>query len=97
MPRGLSDAYYLMMRALRDAIRQPAVELTNIFIPMFFFAVTVGAIGQVAGRAFGGDNFLGFQMPVAVLQAVAGVADKAGISERYATRRVAQSLQVGGQ
>ena len=79
MVRGVSDAYYLMVRALRDAVRQPAVELTNIFIPMFFFAVTVGAIGNVAGRAFGVENFLGFQMPVAILQAVAGVAGSAGL------------------
>lgn len=75
----LHDAYHLTVRALRDAIRQPAVEITNIFIPMFFFAVTVGAIGSVAGRAFGVDNFLGFQMPVAVLQAVAGAAGSAGL------------------
>jgi len=77
--RGLIDSYYLMVRGLRDALRQPEVELTNIFIPMFFFAVTVGAIGSVAGVAFGVDNFLGFQMPVAVLQAVAGVAGSAGL------------------
>ncbi len=79
IPRTLLDSYYLMLRALRDALRQPAVELTNIFIPMFFFAVMVGAIGSIAGQAFGVTNFLGFQMPVAVLQAVAGVAGSAGI------------------
>ena len=73
------DSYHLMMRALRESIRQPAVEVTNIFIPMFFFAVTVGAIGGVAGRAFGVTNFLGFQMPVAILQAVAGSSGAAGL------------------
>jgi ABC-2 type transport system permease protein len=77
--RILQDSYVLMIRALRDALRQPAVEITNIFIPMFFFAVTVGAIGNVAGVAFGVDNFLAFQMPVAILQAVAGVAGSAGM------------------
>lgn len=79
MTRTLVDSYHLMIRALRDALRQPAVEVTNIFIPMFFFAVTVGAIGSIAGQAFGVTNFLGFQMPVAVLQAVAGVAGSAGL------------------
>jgi len=68
-----------MIRALRESMRQPAVELTNIFIPMFFFAVTVGAIGSIAGTAFGVDNFVGFQMPVAILQAVAGTAGSAGL------------------
>lgn len=72
-------SYFLMLRALRETRRQPAVEITNIFIPMFFFAVTVGAIGSVAGRAFGVTNFLAFQMPVAILQAVAGTAGSAGL------------------
>jgi ABC-2 type transport system permease protein len=72
-------SYFLMLRALRESLRQPAVEITNIFIPMFFFAVTVGAIGGVASRAFGVTNFVGFQMPVAILQAVAGTAGMAGL------------------
>jgi len=72
-------SYFLMVRALRESIRQPIVEISNIFIPMFFFAVTVGAIGGVAGRAFGVTNFLGFQMPVAILQAVAGASGTAGL------------------
>jgi ABC-2 type transport system permease protein len=70
MMQALRDTYHLVMRSLREAGRQPAIEAGNIFIPMFFFAVTVGAIGQVAGRAFGVTNYLGFQMPVAILQAV---------------------------
>jgi ABC-type multidrug transport system permease subunit len=75
----ISHTYYLVMRSLRETWRQPAVEITNIFIPMFFFAVTVGAIGNVAGRAFGVSNYTGFQMPIAVLQAVAGASGSAGI------------------
>jgi len=77
--RLFSDTYYLMLRSLRETMRQPAVEITNIFIPMFFFAVTVGAIGNVAGRAFGITNYTGFQMPVAILQAVAGGAGSSGL------------------
>jgi ABC-2 type transport system permease protein len=75
----LTDTWYLMIRALRETLRQPALEIGNIFIPMFFFAVTVGAIGNVAGRAFGVTNYTGFQMPVAVLQAVAGASGAAGL------------------
>lgn len=70
----LSTTYFLAVRALRETIRQPGVEIQNIFIPMFFFAVTVGAIGNVSGRAFGVENYTGFQMPVAILQGVAGTA-----------------------
>jgi ABC-2 type transport system permease protein len=73
------NGYYLMVRALRESLRQPAIELTNVFIPMFFFAVTVGAIGGVAAQAFGVENYVGFQMPVAVLQAVAGTSGSAGL------------------
>lgn len=79
MTRTLVDGYWLMVRSLRETMRQPAIEITNIFIPMFFFAVTVGAIGNVAGRAFGVENYTGFQMPVAILQAVAGAAGSSGI------------------
>jgi ABC-2 type transport system permease protein len=73
------SGYFLMLRSLRESLRQPAVEITNIFIPVFFFAVTVGAIGGVSSVAFGVDNFTAFQMPVAVLQAVAGAAGSAGL------------------
>ncbi len=77
--RLLTDTWYLMLRSLRETARQPAIEITNIFIPMFFFAVTVGAIGNVAGRAFGVTNYTAFQMPVAILQAVAGAAGASGL------------------
>jgi ABC-2 type transport system permease protein len=79
MMRIAYDTYYLTMRALRETMRQPAFELPNVFIPIFFFAVTVGAIGSVAARAFGVDNFMGFQMPVAILQGVAGAAGSSGL------------------
>ncbi|HEY7269154.1 MAG TPA: ABC transporter permease, partial [Dehalococcoidia bacterium] len=68
-----------MLRALRETLRQPAVEGTNIFIPLFFFAVTVGAIGGVASKAFGVQDYAGFQMPVAILQGVAGAAGSSGL------------------
>jgi ABC-2 type transport system permease protein len=77
--KAIRDTMALCGRGIREGLRQPALEITNIFIPMFFFAVTVGAIGASAGRAFGIENYTGFQMPVAVLQAVAGAAGAAGL------------------
>jgi ABC-2 type transport system permease protein len=74
------DTYQLTLRGLREVMRQPALEIGNIFIPIFFFAVTVGAIGESAARAFGIDNYTGFQMPIAILQGVAGAAGVAGIA-----------------
>jgi ABC-2 type transport system permease protein len=72
--RVVRDTYILTMRSLRESSRQPAIEIGNLFIPLFFFAVTVGAIASVAEPAFGVSNFTGFQLPVAILQAVAGSA-----------------------
>jgi ABC-2 type transport system permease protein len=80
MTAVIAHSWYLMLRGLRESIRQPAIEIGNIFIPMFFFAVTVGAISGVAGRAFGVTNYVGFQMPVAILQGVAGAAGAGGLS-----------------
>ena len=79
MTKAIRDTSALTARGIREGLRQPALEITNIFIPMFFFAVTVGAIGASAARAFGVENYTGFQMPVAVLQAVAGAAGAAGL------------------
>ena len=72
-------SYILMVRAVREATRQPGVEVSNIFIPLFFFFVIVGAVGSIAATAFGVDNFVGFQMPVAMLQAAAGAAGMSGL------------------
>lgn len=79
MTRVLRDTWYLMLRGLRESLRQPAIEIGNIFIPMFFFAITVGAISGVAARAFGVTNYVGFQLPVAILQGVAGSAGAGGM------------------
>ena len=78
--RVLTDARYLAMRAIRESLRQPGVEITNIFIPLFFLAVSTGAIANFSERGFGVDNYLAFQLPVAVLQAVAGSSSASGIA-----------------
>jgi ABC-2 type transport system permease protein len=74
----LIASYHLMVRALRESIRNPGVEIQNIFIPVFFLFVTVGAIGEISGSAFGVDNYEGFQLPVAILQGAAGAAGMGG-------------------
>jgi ABC-2 type transport system permease protein len=74
------DTLYLTRRGLMEAVRQPAFEVQNIFIPLFFFAVTVGAIGNISGDAFGVVDYAGFQMPVAILQGAAGAASVSAIA-----------------
>jgi ABC-2 type transport system permease protein len=76
--KTLVASYHLMVRALRESIRNPGVEVQNIFIPVFFLFVTVGAIGEISGSAFGVDNYEGFQLPVAILQGAAGAAGMGG-------------------
>src|SRR3989449_9863187 len=74
----IKATFYLTARALRETLRQPGVEIQNIFIPLFFLFVTVGAIGEVSGAAFGVENYKGFQLPVAILQGTAGTAGMGG-------------------
>ena len=76
----LIHARYLAGRAIRESLRQPGVEITNIFIPLFFLAVSTGAIANFSQRGFGVENYLAFQLPVAVLQAVAGSSSASGIA-----------------
>ncbi len=78
--RVLTDARYLAIRAIRESLRQPGVEITNVFIPLFFLAVSTGAIANFSERGFGVENYLAFQLPVAVLQAVAGSSAASGIA-----------------
>jgi ABC-2 type transport system permease protein len=77
--RIVSDTWLLTLRALRESARQPANEIGNAFIPLFFYAVSVGAIGSVAATAFGVEDYKGFQLPVAVLQGAAGIAAGSGL------------------
>lgn len=78
--RLITDTAMLTRRALRETLRQPANEIGNIFIPLFFFVVTVGAVGEVAQNAFGVADYKGFQLPVAILQGAAGVAGGSGLA-----------------
>ncbi|MCX7618669.1 ABC transporter permease [Tepidiforma sp.] len=77
---GITATWLLTVRAFRESLKQPANELPNAFIPLFFYVVTVGAIGSVAQNAFGVADYKGFQLPVAVLQGAAGVASGAGLA-----------------
>ncbi|MCH8200829.1 MAG: ABC transporter permease [Chloroflexi bacterium] len=74
------DVYQLTLRSLREVVRQPAFEVQNYFIPLFFFAVTVGALGNVSERAFGLENYRAFAMPVAILQGAAGGASYSALA-----------------
>jgi ABC-2 type transport system permease protein len=63
--------WLLTLRSVRESLRQPGIEIGNVFIPLFFFFVIIGSLESVASSAFGVEDFVGFQLPVALLQAVA--------------------------
>lgn len=58
--------YWLGVREIRNAVRQPAYFLPGLFIPVFFFFVTVGALSGFA-RGSGLENYKAFQLPVSIL------------------------------
>lgn len=78
--RAVTDTLLLTRRSLMEAVRQPGNEVVNAFIPIFFYVVTVGGLGQVASQAFNVEDYKGFQLPVAILQGAAGVASGAGLA-----------------
>jgi ABC-2 type transport system permease protein len=60
-------------RAIRAILREPEQWAPGLIVPVFFFAVNVGALERVSGFAGVGD-FKAFQIPVAILFAVTGVS-----------------------
>ena len=66
------DVMSLGGRALRSIPRDPESIIPALFVPVFFFAVNVGALQDLAERIPGMD-YKAFQLPVAILFAVTGV------------------------
>ena len=60
-------------RAIRGIPREPEALVPALIVPIFFFAVNVGALGDIASFA-GVDDFQAFQLPVAIVFAVTGIS-----------------------
>jgi ABC-2 type transport system permease protein len=60
-------------RAIRAIPREPEALLPALIIPLFFFIVNVGALSDIASFA-GVDDYLAFQLPVAIIFAVTGIS-----------------------
>lgn len=69
----LSDLTAVASRALRQIPREPEAILPALVIPLFFFVVNVGSLSTVAEQG-GVEDFLAFQLPVAIVFAVTGVS-----------------------
>ena len=69
----IRDTTSVAERALRSIPRDPEVTIPALFIPVFMYIMTVGALNDVA-EEIPGLNYRAFQIPVAVLFAVTGIS-----------------------
>jgi ABC-2 type transport system permease protein len=74
-PAGLlSDVIAITTRSIRGILREPELFIFALIIPVFFFVVQLGALGDVAQRAFGISSYAAFQLPISVLFAAASTS-----------------------
>jgi ABC-2 type transport system permease protein len=73
-PAGFfSDLWTVAARALRAIPKEPESIIPALIIPLFFFIVNVGSLSDVS-RLVGVNDFLAFQLPVAIVFAVTGIS-----------------------
>lgn len=74
-PSGFAgDMAAVAVRALRSLTREPEAIIPALIIPVFFYAINIGALQDVAERLPGNIDFKAFQLPVAIIFAVTGVS-----------------------
>jgi ABC-2 type transport system permease protein len=71
-PAGwLADVVAITGRSVRSILREPELFIFALIIPVFFFVVQVGALGDVAQEFMGISSYPAFQLPISVLFAAA--------------------------
>ena len=71
-PAGLlSDVTAITARSIRGILREPELFVFALIIPLFFFVVQVGALGDIAKTAFNIPCYSCFQLPISILFAAA--------------------------
>ena len=68
-----ADVVTVAIRALRSIPRDPEAIYPALLMPVFFYAINIGALQDVAERIPGID-YKAFQLPVAILFAVTGIS-----------------------
>jgi len=61
-------------RAIRGVFREPEFFIPALIVPVFFFAVNIGALQDFAQSSGVVTDFKAFQLPVAIIFAVTGVS-----------------------
>lgn len=69
----INDVISVAIRALRGITRDPEAIYPALVIPVFFYAINIGALQDVAER-MPGINYKAFQLPVAIIFAVTGIS-----------------------
>lgn len=73
-PSGFfGDVASVSSRALRLLPRDLEAIIPAMLVPLFFLMVTIGAIQNLADQAVSGIDYKAFQLPVAIMTAVAGM------------------------
>ena len=74
-PAGFwADLWAVAGRSLRALMREPAILIPSLIIPIFFFVVNLGALQAFAERGIPGLDYAAFQLPTAIVFAVTGVS-----------------------
>ena len=72
--RFVTDMLTVAGRATRQLRRELAFVIPALIIPIFFYAVNVGSLEEIAAAAAPGFDVRAFQLPVAIIFAVTGVS-----------------------
>jgi ABC-2 type transport system permease protein len=73
-PAGfLNDLVTVAGRAVRQVPREPEFVIPAVVVPLFFFAINIGALQKVA-EAQAHIDFKAFELPVSIIFAVTGIS-----------------------
>ncbi len=68
------DFATIARRSIRGIFREPEFFIPAFIVPVFFFAVNVGALQDFAQQSGAVVDFKAFQLPVAIIFAVTGIS-----------------------
>lgn len=75
----LGDLAAVANRSLRQLPRDMPSIIPALFVPVFFYAVTIGALSQLANFSSLTIDYKAFQLPVAIITTVTGLSRAAAL------------------
>lgn len=74
----LTDVWSVARRALRSVTRDPEFVVPALVVPVFFYAVNIGALQPLTEAESPGFDYKAFALPIAIIFGVTGVS-RAGV------------------